>query len=195
LVTVVLLTLSRLLLLPQEWRMTVEFITASLGNALIILACAGVGLLIISRRPGNVIGWVYALVALVFAGAEFAGSYASRTLPGRVWAALLPDPLWVVAIPLGATLLLVLYPTGRPPSRRWRPVVWAAVVATVVVVVAFGPDARSDDLPTRCGESAGAGAGQRGAQPSRPGCVCGDCRSAVFRCWVVARSVASSPRC
>jgi hypothetical protein len=134
LVTVVLLTLSRLLLLPQEWRMTVEFITASLGNALIILACAGVGLLIITRRPGNVIGWVYVLVALVFATAEFAGSYASRTLPGRVWAALLPDPLWVVAVPLGATLLLVLYPTGRPPSRRWRPVVWAAVVATVVVV-------------------------------------------------------------
>jgi hypothetical protein len=56
-VTVVLLTLSRALLPGQQWQLTVEFITAALGNALLILACAGVGLLIISRQPGNVIGW------------------------------------------------------------------------------------------------------------------------------------------
>jgi hypothetical protein len=90
LITVVLLTLSRVLLPGQEWQLNVDFISAALGNALIILACAGVGLLIISRRPGNVIGWIYAMVALVFAAGEFAGSYASRPLPARVWVALLP---------------------------------------------------------------------------------------------------------
>jgi hypothetical protein len=114
----------------------VEYVTAAVGNALIILACAAVGFLIISRRPGNAIGWVYALVALTFAAAEFTGSYASRPLPARVWAALLPDPLWIAAIPLGATLLLLLFPTGRLPSPRWRPVAWTAVAATVVAVVA-----------------------------------------------------------
>jgi hypothetical protein len=127
LLTVVLLTLSRVLPPPQEWRTTVEYLTAALGNALIILACAGVGLLIISRRPGNVIGWIYALVALAFAAAEFTGSYASRPLPGRVWAALLPDPLWIAAVPLDATLVLLLFPTGRLPSPPWRPVVWATL--------------------------------------------------------------------
>jgi hypothetical protein len=135
-VTVVLLALSRALQPPQQRRWAVEFIASSLGNALIILACAGVGLLIVSRRPDNVIGWIYALVALVFAAGEFAGSYASPPLPGRVGMALLPDLAWIVAIPLGGTLLLVLYPTGRPPSPRWRPTVWAAVVATVLAVIA-----------------------------------------------------------
>ena len=146
--TVVLLTLSQVLLPGQELRLNVDFITAALGNALIILACAGVGLLIISRRPGSVIGWIYALVALVFAAGEFAGSYASRPLPARAWAALLPDQAWIASIPLGATLLLLLYPTGRPPSPRWRPVVWAVVVATGLAVVASaltpGP---TDSLP------------------------------------------------
>jgi hypothetical protein len=61
LVTVVLLALSRALQPPQDWRWTVDFITAALGNALIILACAGVGVMIISRRPDNVIGWTYTL--------------------------------------------------------------------------------------------------------------------------------------
>jgi len=136
LVTVVLLALSRALQPPQAWRWTADFITAALGNALIILACAGVGLLIVSRRPDNVIGWIYALVALVFAAGEFASSYTSRPLPARIWAALVPDLAWIVAIPLGATLLLLLYPTGRPPSPRWRPVLWAAVAATVLAVVA-----------------------------------------------------------
>lgn len=136
LVTVILLALSRALSPPQEWRPTVEYITAAVGNALIILACAAVGLLITWRRPGNAIGWVYALVALAFAAAEVTGSYASRPLPGRVWAALLPDLLWVAAIPLGATLLLLWFPTGRLPSPRWRLVVWATLGATAVVVIA-----------------------------------------------------------
>jgi hypothetical protein len=51
-VTVVLLALGRALSSGQ-WQWTVEFITAALGNALIVLACAAVGLLITSRRAGQ----------------------------------------------------------------------------------------------------------------------------------------------
>jgi hypothetical protein len=145
-VTVVLLALSRAL----QWQLTVEFITASVGNALIILACAGVGFVIISRQPGNVIGWIYALVALVFAVGEFAGSYTSRPLPGRMWTALLPDLAWIAAIPLGARLLLVLYPT--------RSAALAALAAGGLGGRGghggrgsyLGTQARSDGLPARC---------------------------------------------
>jgi hypothetical protein len=135
-VTIMLLALSRVLQPRQEWQWTVDFLTKALSNVLIILACAGVGLLIVSRRPDNVIGWIYALAAFIFAAGEFAAGYTSRPLPGRIWTALLPDLAWTVAIPLGATLLLLLYPTGRPPSPRWRPVAWAVVMATVLAVVA-----------------------------------------------------------
>jgi hypothetical protein len=32
-------------------------------------------------------------------------------------------------------LLMLLFPTGHLPSQRWRPMVWATVAATAVVVV------------------------------------------------------------
>jgi hypothetical protein len=136
LVTVALVVLGVALLPSQEWRLTMEFISRAVGNSLFILACSVVGLLIVSRRPGNVIGWIYALVAFALAAGEVAGGYASRSLPGAAWVALLPDLMWLVATPLGvALLLLLLFPTGRLPGQRWRPVVWATVVATVAVVV------------------------------------------------------------
>jgi hypothetical protein len=135
LVTVALVVLGVALLPSQEWRLTLEFVSRAVGNSLFILACSVVGLLIVSHRPGNVIGWIYALVAFALAAGEVAGGYASRSLPGAPWVALLPDLMWLVATPLGVALLLLLFPTGRLPGRRWRPVVWATVVATAAVVV------------------------------------------------------------
>jgi hypothetical protein len=135
LVTVALVVLGVALLPSQEWRLTMEFVSRAVGNSLFILACSMVGLLIVSRRPGNVIGWIYASVAVALAAGEVAGGYARRSLPGAAWAALLPDLLWLVATPLGVALLLLLFPTGRLPGRGWRPVVWAIVVATAAAVV------------------------------------------------------------
>jgi hypothetical protein len=135
LATVALVVLGVALLPSQQWRLTMEFVSRAVGNSLFILACAVVGLLIVSRRPGNLIGWIYALVALALAAGEVAGGYASRSLPGAAWAALLPDLLWLVATPLGVALLLLLFPTGRLPGRGWRPVVWATVAATAAAVV------------------------------------------------------------
>jgi hypothetical protein len=135
LVTVALVALGVALLPPQEWRLTMEFVSRAMSNSLFIVACSMVGLLIVSRRPGNVIGWIYALVAFALAAGEVAGGYAGRSLPGAPWAALFPDLLWLVATPLGVALLLLLFPTGRLPGRRWRPVVWAIVVATAAAVL------------------------------------------------------------
>jgi hypothetical protein len=92
LATVGLLALGLILVPAQEWRLTLEFVAQTAGNGLFILASLAVGALIVSRRPDNIIGWIYALVALGLAASEVPGGYASRSLPGSSWAALLPNP-------------------------------------------------------------------------------------------------------
>jgi hypothetical protein len=134
-VTVGLGVLGLGLLPAQEWQLTMDFVGQVAGNGLLTVACSAVGVLIISRRPGNVIGWIYALVALAMALGGVAGGYAERSLPGFPWVALLPDLLWLVTVPVGVMLLMLLFPTGQLPSSRWRPVVWVTIGATVVAVV------------------------------------------------------------
>jgi hypothetical protein len=125
-----------LVLLPRDRWLTLESGSQLVGNGLLGLACSAVGILIVSRRPGNVIGWIFLLVPLVMAASLVADGYARRSLPGYMWVALLPDLLWIAAVPLGAMLVMLLFPTGHLPSPRWRPVVWATVAATAVVVIA-----------------------------------------------------------
>jgi hypothetical protein len=149
-----------LVLLPRDRWLTLESGSQLVGNGLLMAACSAVGILIVSRRPGNVIGWIFLLVPLVMAASLVADGYARRSLPGFMWVALLPDLLWIAAVPLGAMLVMLLFPTGHLPTRRWRPVVWATVAATAVVVVATaltpGPVEYFPDLQNPLG-LAGAG--------------------------------------
>jgi hypothetical protein len=106
---------------------------------------ATLGALIVSRRPGNVIGWIF-LVAGEGAGVQLlCGQYAtvalhSETPPGGAVAAWL-STLAQTSIVFSALFLILLFPTGRLPSPRWRPVAWISgtVIVVSVVVTALTP--------------------------------------------------------
>jgi hypothetical protein len=101
-----------------------------------VLAFVVVGAVIVSRRPGNIIGWLCCTVGLGQSLATFGGQGVTAILasnPGRIPGGLLLLLLlgslaWELSWVFLA-LLLLLFPNGRPPSRRWRPVVWAAIAA------------------------------------------------------------------
>jgi hypothetical protein len=109
-----------------------------LNGALIALTFSAVGALIVSRRPGNTVGWIFCLSGLLSGVTEVATSYAvyvyaSRpALPGGELAASVGGAGWVPTYGV-MVLLLLLFPDGRPLSPRWAP---ASRLAGVGVVLA-----------------------------------------------------------
>ena len=102
----------------------------------LLLAYGTVGALIASRRPENKIGWIFCAVGLALAVASTASGYADYGLYGG--GGVLPAPelaawfnswLYILLLFVAPCLLFLLFPDGRPPSRRWRPVVWLVAVA------------------------------------------------------------------
>jgi two-component system, NarL family, sensor kinase len=93
-----------------------------------ILLYTGTGRLITARVPGNAIGWLLALIGLLLAGVMLTEHYALYglvTAPGALplvkltgWFSVILAVLAVFAVPF----LLLLFPDGRLPSSRWRPV-------------------------------------------------------------------------
>jgi hypothetical protein len=94
----------------------------------------GSGRLIASRLPANAIGWLLCLIGLSLAVSALAEQYAlyglataPGTMPAARWVGWLSGTAAVLTIVL-LSLLVLLFPDGRLPSRRWRPVLWAILV-------------------------------------------------------------------
>jgi hypothetical protein len=115
-----------------------------------------VGTVIVARRPKNVIGWLCCAIGAAVSFSGFGSSDAARSIaadpdriPGALVLHLLGQVLYLMPL-LGLLPVLVLvFPTGRLPSRRWRPVLWIVVVglALYVISVMLKPGPAGDGLP------------------------------------------------
>jgi hypothetical protein len=107
-----------------------------------MVSTAVVGGLVASRRPHNPVGWFFVVSAVSLALQVLTSEYAQYGLiinPGSVPAARAmawPQTwLWVPGIVPVLILLPLYFPEGRLLSRRWRWVVWLAVVLSVLAAV------------------------------------------------------------
>ena len=110
--------------------------------ATLTVAFSVVGAMIASHRPGNPIGWIFCAAALFQGLAVFGDEYATYALitrPGSLtlgpemsW---LTEWIWAPGLGLILVFLPLLFPDGRPPSRRWRWVAWLGGVSIVMIVV------------------------------------------------------------
>lgn len=102
---------------------------SNLHNGLLGLACTAVGAYVLHRRPGHRAGRLLlatgAVEAVLFLGRQVGLTSSSEDDAWWGWLGA-----WPVAAGLALTTLSVMvFPDGRLPSRRWRPVAAVVVVA------------------------------------------------------------------
>jgi hypothetical protein len=125
-----------------------EGISAAALGVLPLGSFMTVGAVVVSRQPRNTVGWLCCVAGLLGTLGGFAEEYAryalmpqGGALPGGLVMAWLT--LWVGAfwVGLAFTVLLLLFPTGRLPSPRWRAVAWASVASVTAgcAVLALTP--------------------------------------------------------
>jgi hypothetical protein len=122
-----------------------------------VVTTSTVGALIVSRRPENSIGWILCVSGFLFAFSIFSGMYAIYSLvtnPGSLpagyvaawFATWVQNPVYLLLV-----YLFLLFPDGRPLSRRWRWLLWinGLLIAVGIVVEAFNPGKIMTDEPIR----------------------------------------------
>ncbi len=114
----------------------------NLHNGLIAATFTAVGVLVVSKRPGNREGWLFIATGLAHAVMFFGRQYglsaaddAGDVLPGVIWVTWLG--IWPLALVLALSgVTLMCFPDGRLPSPRWRVVVIAMVAAGTLLALA-----------------------------------------------------------
>ena len=102
-----------------------------------------VGIMICTRQPRNRIGWILLAIGVVWGVGVLLQSYGqwghveeAGALVGWDVALALGSNLWVPAVGLMGTFLILLFPDGHLPTPRWAPVAWFCAVMLVVAYVA-----------------------------------------------------------
>lgn len=123
-----------------------------ISSGLLALALPTAGALVASHLHRNPIGWIFFGMGLLYGVRRFATAYADYallvrpSLPAGEYAAWTSTWLrFSGLIALGA-LLVLLFPGGSLPSRRWRIVAWATVAGAAML--AIGDAFRFGPLPT-----------------------------------------------
>ncbi|HLI50463.1 MAG TPA: hypothetical protein VKU87_01625, partial [Thermomicrobiaceae bacterium] len=108
---------------------------------IVFWAFGTVGALVISRQPANPLGWVFIGMDIAGLGADaqnyaiYALAHPSARLPGVAWStwgsSLAGGPLLYCFV----AAMLLLFPTGRPLTARWRTFLWLDLASVILILL------------------------------------------------------------
>jgi signal transduction histidine kinase len=110
-----------------------------------------VGILVLSRQPKNTIGWLCLAVGLSWGWdavlTTLAANHVTTDPAFAAWAAILDSWLWLPAIGLMGTFMILLFPDGHLPSPRWRILAWVSGITMIGLSLAilFRPGSLVED--------------------------------------------------
>ena len=113
----------------------------AVSSALLSLVCPTLGAFIAWRRPTNPVGWIFCGMSLLYALRRLSVAYADYALLVRPQLPLGEHAAWISTwlgfswLIMLITFLVLLFPDGRLPSRRWRIVAWAAIGGTAMATL------------------------------------------------------------
>ena len=124
---------------------TTSFLSHQMMTPFLSIIYTYLGVVIINRRPRNPIGWIFLIVSTSYVlsalavGTLLYTSISAAPLGPLLfklanWAGIW---VWLPAQLLPLTFVFLLFPDGHLPSRRWRPVGWAAGLGLVVLMMAM----------------------------------------------------------
>ncbi len=116
---------------------------------ILMLSFSGTGVLIVRKFSRHPVGWILVALGLLFSLSYWATAYTAyglyrlraNPLPGLAFSHWLESWIWVPTTLLPPTYLILLFPDGKLPSSRWRPLLWLAggSMLTLVLGIMFQP--------------------------------------------------------
>jgi len=149
---------------PADWIAVLMFGTVLLSFGL-------VGAVLVTRLPGNRVGWLLWASGSALAWATAGIAYATQSAiacggcqPATVPIAILANMGFAPIVGIVGIFIPLLFPDGRLPSPAWRPIAWFGLASTALLTaaIAFTPGPISGGVENPIGIDAFASDGGAG---------------------------------
>jgi hypothetical protein len=128
-------------------------IAVAVFDAMFLIALGVIGAVVASRQPRNPVGWLLCAIPLSLGPTMIASHIywslaldhpeGSGTADLMAW---ISSWIWIPGMVPALTLFPLLFPTGSPPTPRWRVVAWVGILAcpALFIGIAFAPGPLED---------------------------------------------------
>ncbi|MBW3664484.1 MAG: hypothetical protein KY469_15395 [Actinobacteria bacterium] len=112
-------------------------------SVLLVVTFLGTGAVMLSRRPDHAVSWLLPLPGVYVAldaGLDVLELFVGPST--ELWLDWVTQASWAWTFPTLAIFLPLLFPTGAPPTPRWRWVLWTGAAAVLLLTTgnALNPD-------------------------------------------------------